>query len=125
MQVLFVGLGGFCGAIARHLLSLLLKHLSGSVVAGTLAANLLGCLCIGCLMVLSEHARLTPAWQRLLITGLLGSLTTFSTFSHETLALLQRGRTGMGLSYAGISLVMGLAMVAIGRWAAAALWARP
>lgn len=125
MHVLFVGLGGFCGAVARHLLSLLLKQLSGNAVAGTLVANLLGCLCIGVLMVLSEHSRLPEAWQRLLITGLLGSLTTFSTFSHETFALLQRGRTGLGLGYAGGSLLLGLVCVAIGRWAAGSLWAAP
>ena len=91
MAYLAVALGGALGAVARYGLSGWVQHLSGSLFpVGTLAVNVLGSFIIGLLLqmttgrfVWSQEARL------LLTTGFCGSLTTFSTFSYETLALLE------------------------------------
>ncbi len=118
-----VGLGGFFGAVGRHLLGESMVHLTGNAHLGTLAANLLGCLLIGVLMVLAENGRLAPHTHKAVITGLLGSLTTFSTFGHETFKLIERGRYLVAGGYVALSLIAGLALVLLGRWGIG-LWLR-
>ncbi|TCK04655.1 fluoride efflux transporter CrcB [Phorcysia thermohydrogeniphila] len=91
MTLLFIGLGGFFGAISRFLISGFVQKLLGTTFPfGTLSVNVIGSFLIGFLVMLFENM-LSPEWKAFFITGFLGALTTFSTFSLETVVLLQEG----------------------------------
>lgn len=90
-----VGFGAFAGAVVRWLLGLALNPILPSVPLGTLAANLSGGLLMGIAMGVFAHYEALPiAWRLALMTGFLGGLTTFSTFSGETITLLLRQQYG-------------------------------
>jgi CrcB protein len=91
---LLVMLGGSLGAASRYGIALLTARFWGAHFPwGTLVVNLVGCFFIGLLFALADRARLlTPDVRLLLITGYLGALTTFSTFSLETVTA---GRSGL------------------------------
>lgn len=87
-----VGCGAALGAWLRWGLGLWLNAGSERFPLGTLVANLGGGFLIGVVLAfLADHPSLSPAWRLLLVTGFLGGLTTFSTFSAEAMLLLQRG----------------------------------
>lgn len=89
--VLAVGIGGFFGAISRYLIATWVQKLSSSFFpVGTLSVNVLGSFLIGFLYLYFSQT-IHPNLKAMLITGFLGALTTFSTFSLETLLLLQEG----------------------------------
>ena len=91
MTLFLVGLGGFFGAIFRFLISGFVQKLVGTTFpVGTLSVNVIGSFLIGFLVMLFENM-LSPEWKAFFITGFLGALTTFSTFSLETVVLLQEG----------------------------------
>jgi CrcB protein len=123
--VLAVSLGAGVGALARWALGLWLSP-AGLIPWGTLAANLIGGYLIGLAIgAFNALPELNPVWRLLLITGFLGGLTTFSTFSAEVVALLTEGRLGLALMTAmghvlG-SLLLTLAGLKTVQWAAAAL----
>ena len=82
---------------------------------GTLAANLIGGFLVGIAVALfADRVELAPAWRLFIITGFLGGLTTFSTFSAESVALLLRGDYGWALAHAGAHLLGSLALTALG-----------
>ncbi len=114
---LAVGFGGFFGAIARYGLSNLIHRRFGETFpGGTLAVNMLGCLLIGALWTLVEERDFfSPSARLALGVGFLGSLTTFSTFGHETVELMREGQTRMALFSVGANLVLGLVAVLAGR----------
>jgi len=90
-MILAVGAGGFLGAISRFLLSTGIQRLTGAAFPwGTLSVNVLGSFLIGFLFLYFEQT-ISPTQKALLITGFLGALTTFSTFSLETVLMLQNG----------------------------------
>ncbi|CAM2009182.1 fluoride efflux transporter CrcB [Acanthopleuribacter pedis] len=91
---LVVAIGGALGALARYGLALWLNPMGSRLVLGTLVANLLGCFLAGCLMGWLHTKPMDPHLRLCLQTGLLGALTTFSTFAVETLALWVAGRFG-------------------------------
>ena len=92
MSWLAVGLGAACGAWLRWGLGILLNAMHSQVPLGTLFANLLGGYLIGLAAAFFSHMpSLSPEWRLFLMTGFLGGLTTFSTFSLESVTLLQRG----------------------------------
>ncbi|MGL5648337.1 MAG: fluoride efflux transporter CrcB, partial [Clostridium sp.] len=96
--VILVGCGGFIGASLRYVISLGAKGIGTSFPFGTLIANILGALIIGFVMQLSLDTALISANTRLFITtGMMGGLTTFSTFSYETIGLLTTGQSGLGI----------------------------
>jgi CrcB protein len=89
--LLSVGIGGFTGAILRYGISNWVNALShGSFPYGTLSVNLIGSFFIGFLFLYFQQIHLSPYPKTLLITGLLGALTTFSTFSLDTVLLMQQ-----------------------------------
>lgn len=117
-NLLWIGVGGFVGAILRYLVSVYVQGLAQSLnfPYGTLVVNLVGCLLIGFLFHLPPlHRTLDGQLRLLLITGVLGAFTTFSTFGNETLRLLQNERSGAALIYIGVSVCAGLAAVRIGQ----------
>jgi fluoride exporter len=117
-ELLSVGCGGFVGAVARWGLSSWIARRSDSAFPlGTLAANMLGCLLIGVVFALLEsHPDWSPHLRLFAMVGLLGAFTTFSTFSHESLNLLQDGAWAQLLAYSLGSVVLGLVAVVAGRW---------
>ncbi|SMC10120.1 fluoride efflux transporter CrcB [Nitratiruptor tergarcus] len=95
--VLAVGIGGFFGAISRYLIATYVQKLSGLFFpVGTLTVNVLGSFIIGFLYLYFEQT-INPLYKAMLVTGFLGALTTFSTFSLETLLLFQEGLYLKGL----------------------------
>lgn len=109
-NLLLVGAGGFFGSIARYGLTLLVNGQTKSTFPwGTLAVNLLGCLCIGLLYGLAErHQWFQSTGWLLLATGFCGGFTTFSALSLENLKLLQAQLSFQALLYSAFSVVFGL-----------------
>ena len=88
--LLAVGMGGFLGAVSRFLLSGWVQRVAGSSFPyGTLTVNVLGSFLIGFLLLYFEQS-VAPQQKALIMTGFLGALTTFSTFSLETVMMLQQ-----------------------------------
>ena len=107
-QVLAVAAGGAAGAVLRLWVSSAVYALAGrDFPYGTLAVNVLGSLAMGVLFVLLvERMDADPLWRAGLLIGLLGAFTTFSTFSMETLALLEEGQAGRALANMGLSVML-------------------
>ncbi len=120
VQVLVVGLGGFIGAVLRYWLSGVAQRWAGdSFPLGTLLVNVLGCLVLGALMCLVEYRQWFGPNVRVFLTiGILGGLTTFSTFGYETFALLRDGQLLAALGNVGANVGVGTMAVALGWFAA-------
>lgn len=108
-------LGASLGALARWQLSLWLNTGTHWLPVGTLVANLAGGWTIGFLVALFQaQPGIDPVWRLALITGFLGALTTFSTFSMETVQLLQADRLGQALALTALHLLGSLALTWVG-----------
>jgi CrcB protein len=82
---------------------------------GTFAANMLGGYLVGLVLgVIASHPEWPQFWRLLLVTGFLGGLTTFSTFSAEVIGFVEEERLGMALTYAGTSLAGSLVLTFLG-----------
>ena len=111
-ETLWVGLGGFLGAIARYWLSrAALLYLGPAFPYGTLIINLSGSFLLGFLMGLLEVHALGPVLRLAVAIGFIGAYTTFSTWTFESLALLRAGELELGLLNLFGSLVLGMAFV--------------
>lgn len=118
---LAIGIGAALGAWARWGLGLWLNPLRPELPYGTLAANMLGGYLIGLAVAFfMQHPGLTPEWRLFIVTGFLGGLTTFSTFSAETVTLLLRGQYAWGagiiVAHLGGSLVMTVLGIQTIKW---------
>lgn len=110
-----IGMGAALGAWMRWGLGIWLNAWYPAIPMGTLAANLLGGYLIGlALAFFAQHPGLSPEWRLLIITGFLGGLTTFSTFSAEVFTLLSRAQMVQGVAAIGLHLAGSLAMTALG-----------
>ncbi len=113
--LLAIALGAILGAWSRYALALVFNNEHGNWPLGTLLANAIGGLLIGiCVAFFSERAEIDPAWRLFAVTGFLGALTTFSTYSAEVIALLQRGDWLSGLGLALVHVIVSLALCAAG-----------
>jgi CrcB protein len=93
--IIAISLGASLGAVLRWGLGLGMNHWFPALPLGTLAANLVGGYLVGLAMaLLATNQQLPPEWKLFIITGFLGGLTTFSTFSAEVVTALQQGRLG-------------------------------
>lgn len=117
-QVLAICLGACVGALARWQLGLWLNPVAtaGTVLPwGTLAANLIGGYLIGiCVAVFQALPQLDPVWRLALVTGFLGALTTFSSFSAEVVAMLGQQRYALALGTAALHLLGSLLLTIAG-----------
>jgi len=113
---LVVAAGGAVGALLRYWTSLASYALLGTGFPyGTLAVNSLGSLAMGFLsVVLTERVGLGPEWRAALLVGLLGSFTTFSSFSMETFHLVENGARLRALANVALNLALCLAAVWLG-----------
>lgn len=114
-SILAISLGAAAGAVLRWLLGTSLNALFPTVPPGTLAANLIGGYLIGVAIVFfADQPGLAPEWRLFVITGFLGGLTTFSTFSAEVTTLLQQGRLAWAFGAVSIHVAGSLLMTLAG-----------
>ncbi|GHC31795.1 fluoride efflux transporter CrcB [Aidingimonas halophila] len=114
-SILAVSAGAVLGANLRWVLGLWLNALFPTVPPGTLLANWLGAWLIGlALTIIAYFPQLSPEWRLFLVTGFLGALTTFSTFSAEMFNHLQAGRWGAALLGIGLHVGGSLLMTGLG-----------
>ncbi len=124
MNLLAIAGGAVLGAWLRWALGLWLTPLLPTLPLGTLAANLAGGLIIGCFMSTADPLGLPPAVRLFIVTGFLGALTTFSTFSAETMALLLREQYAWAAGAIGAHLAGSLLLTGAGVLIGRALLAR-
>lgn len=119
-HILSIGIGGAIGAVLRYCMgNILTKVLGSSFPYGTFCINIIGCFFMGLLMtIIVDKGLLSPTWRLFLCVGLLGGFTTFSSFSYETLTLLQEGNLLFALLYAGGSVCLGILAAFLGILAA-------
>jgi CrcB protein len=116
-----VGIAGVIGTLLRYWLGMGVQQSvpHSAFPTGTLAVNLAGCFVLGWFSQWALNGgRVSPRIRTSISTGLIGSFTTFSTFSAETVQLFRQGLWGSGLGYAGLSLIGGLCLVWLGMAAA-------
>lgn len=115
-SLLIVGTGSFIGGAMRYLLSTLMKSVCGQGFPwGTLMVNLLGCFLFGVVFaVFGKSSATDNTLYLLLTTGVCGGFTTFSTFANESVQMLQQGNTWGFVGYVAMSVVAGLALIALG-----------
>jgi CrcB protein len=115
LQVIAISLGASIGALARWQLGLWLNQGHALLPWGTLAANWTGAWLVGVAVVFFQsQTQLDPVWRLALITGFLGALTTFSTFSVEVVAMLQQARYALAIGTASLHLMGSLALTLLG-----------
>lgn len=114
-SILAISVGASLGALIRWLLGLSLNAIFPAIPAGTLASNLIGGYLIGvALAFFADHPTLAPEWRLLVITGFLGGLTTFSTFSAEVIVLIQQQRLFWATAAIGAHVIGSLTMTLFG-----------
>jgi CrcB protein len=125
VSILAVFGGAGAGALLRWWLGAVLNPAFPTVPLGTVAANLIGGLLVGVASAFFAHnASLPPEWRLLIITGFMGGLTTFSTFSVEVVTLLGRQEYWWALGAASVHLIGSLMLTAVGILIANAMFVR-
>lgn len=114
-KLVAIGLGAAGGAWLRWGLGLIFNATLKNIPLGTFLANLVGGFLIGVAVEFFSHnTQLSPEWKLLIITGFLGGLTTFSTFSVESVQLIQSGRVGWAAILIGIHVFGSILMTVLG-----------
>ncbi len=118
LSLLFsIGIGGFVGAILRFSLSSWVgKVTSPTFPWGTLSVNVLGSFLIGFLFLYFQHSHFSPTQKALFITGLLGALTTFSTFSLDTVLLMEKALYFKAFSNLFLNVFFSIGATILGMW---------
>jgi CrcB protein len=115
MIFLLIAVGGAAGSLLRYLIGGAVQRMSaGGFPIGTMFVNVSGCFLIGILLRQFLNMQVSPELRALLIVGFCGGFTTFSTFSAETLGLIEGGEYGRATSYVILSLVLCLAATFMG-----------
>ena len=115
VQLLVAGLGGFFGAASRHAVGLWMGVITSYhwFPGATLVVNVFGCLLIG---ALGRATGLTGHWRLFVITGILGGLTTFSSFGFQSLELMRDRNGWLAVLNVVLHVVLGLGAVCAGYW---------
>ena len=114
MNVLLIAVGGALGALARYGMAGLVQSRAGFFPWGTLAVNVIGSFLLGFGFRYMEAVAIPAVWRQAATVGFLGAFTTFSTFSFETIALVQDGDWRRAATYLLSSIILGLAAVVAG-----------
>ncbi|MFT7685287.1 MAG: CrcB protein [Candidatus Azotimanducaceae bacterium] len=119
LEILAIALGGALGAVARYLMGQSVNLWFGTEFPyGILIINIVGSLFMGVLFViLVEKSLFPPIWRSVVLVGFLGAFTTFSTFSLQTLSLIETGRLIAAATYVLASVFLCLIAVSIGIFA--------
>ena len=119
-QYLLVALGAAAGGLARYIVgTAIVQRFGGRFPLGTLVINVTGCFLIGVLMtMIAERGTLNSKWQPLLVVGVLGGYTTFSSFGWEAYTRVREGSLLMGLAYMLLSVALGYIAVWCGAYLA-------
>jgi CrcB protein len=121
MKMLWIALGGAVGTVARYLVGVFAHRVLGSSFPfGTIAINAAGSFLLAVVSYAGFKNALSPDLRIVLGTGLLGGFTTYSSFNQETIALLQRGATGLAL--ANLAATVALCLLAGGGGLLLARW---
>ena len=112
LAVMYVGIGGALGAICRFLISSWLNP-QGGFPLGTLCANAIGCFVLG-LLGAYLSGKINPEWKLIVSTGFLGALTTFSTFSFETIQFVLRDQWKLAALYFCTQILSGAILTLLG-----------
>ena len=114
-SIIAISVGAAVGAVSRWLLALGLNAIWAAMPLGTLAANLIGGYLVGLAVAyFGNNPQLSPEWKLLVVTGFLGGLTTFSSFSAEVVGFIQRGEFTWALGTAMLHLVGSLVLTFLG-----------
>ena len=118
MRWLWVGAGGFGGALARYGIDLwFVPRARGGFPWSTFLINVSGCFVLGVLMALFRYRlSLRPEVQLAITVGFLGAYTTFSTFAFQAMSLDREGARPLAAAYVGASVAVGLVAVYLGNW---------
>ena len=120
LAAIFCGAG--LGALLRIWFNTVSVGLSAIVPMGTLISNLLGCYLVGIAVAyFANHPAVSSEWRLFIIAGFLGGLTTFSSFSAEVVALIERGQLTWGLGLALMHVCGAIALTFLGIWTYQAL----
>jgi CrcB protein len=115
VNCLFVALGGIIGSVSRYLLGLIPVKASSGFPVITFIINVVGAFAIGLIAgALQKNSTLNPQLVLLLKVGVCGGFTTFSTFSLESLTLMQNGHVTTAVLYIGASVLFGILAVLCG-----------
>lgn len=118
-SILSIFIGAGLGALLRWSLSMGFNAVFPTIPLGTLASNLIGGYLIGVAAVFfTAKAGLPPEWRLFVITGFMGGLTTFSTFSAEVVTLLTQGQLGWAMAAAAVHMFGSFSLTALGMWTA-------
>lgn len=116
-HILAIAIGGALGALGRYWVSGLLNNTAYKIPYGTLTCNVVGSLLMGiCFVLIFEKSKLSPELRPLLMVGFMGAFTTFSTFSLETVTMLQEGHIMSAVIYILLSVVLCLVALYGGLW---------
>lgn len=115
-KIILIGIAGLAGTLLRYLLSEFVTRQSGQTFPwGTLVVNVVGCLLAGVVFNLTEdRLLLTSAFRQVILIGLLGGFTTFSSYGLQTFTLLKDGQLGLATLNVVVANVLGLFMVWVG-----------
>lgn len=115
LKLLFVGIGGAFGAVLRYELdALIIKDGFTGFPWGTLVVNLIGCFIIGIAYKIFEYELLHHHLQSFSVTGFLGALTTFSSYSYATLMLFEHGKVYLAFTNLLLNNILGILFAFIG-----------
>ncbi len=116
-DLLIVGFGSFIGGVTRYVtIQIIHKFINTNFPLGTLVVNLLGCFLIGILYGLFDKGSIMSAEIKLfLIVGICGGFTTFSSFTYETISLVNDSEVLYLMVYMGMSIFTGISMTLIGK----------
>ena len=107
-KYLLVMAGAAIGGLARYLASVAIDNrFPGKFPLGTVIVNITGCFLIGVVLTILTDRTASPNWRLLLVVGVLGGYTTFSSFAWETFAAIRTGEVGTGLANVLISVICG------------------
>jgi CrcB protein len=110
MILLLIALGGAAGSVLRYFVGGRVQHFAThGFPVGTLSVNVIGCLLIGVLAQLFLNMQTSGPWRAVLMVGFCGGFTTFSTFSFETVGLIEGGDYVRALAYISLSVILCLA----------------